>query len=67
MDNEIEPCCSPRPRRQSAVIKALGEDTATAKSRIATEAARHDHKANLPIRQRQVQTRFVQAHLIRGP
>jgi hypothetical protein len=29
MDDQIEPRRSPRPRRQSAVIEALGENTST--------------------------------------
>jgi len=54
MDDQIEPRRSPRPRRQSAVIEALGENTSTAQNRVAAEAARHDHKPNLPPRQRQI-------------
>jgi hypothetical protein len=54
MDDQIEPRRSPRPRRQSAVIEALGENTPTAQNSNAAEAARHDHQANLPSRQRQI-------------
>jgi hypothetical protein len=54
MDDQIEPGRSPRPRCQSAVIEALGENTPTAQNRNAAEAARHDHQANLPPRQRQI-------------
>ena len=50
MDDQIEPGRSPRPRRQSAVIEALGENTSTAHNSIAAEAARHDHQANRPPR-----------------
>jgi hypothetical protein len=39
MNNKIEPRCSPRPRRQSAVIEALGKYPSIAKNRIATENA----------------------------
>ena len=45
MDDQIEPRRSPRPRRQSAVIEALGENTSTAQNSIAAETARHDHQA----------------------
>lgn len=54
MDDQIEPRRSPRPRRQSPVLEALGENTSTAQNCIATKAARHDHQANLPPRQRQI-------------
>jgi hypothetical protein len=54
MDNKVEPGCSPRPRCQSAVVKALGKNASIAKNRIAAEAARHNHKPNLPSRQRQI-------------
>jgi hypothetical protein len=54
MNNKIEPRCSPRPRRQSAVIEALGKYPSIAKNRIATETPRHDHKPNLPSGQRQI-------------
>jgi len=54
MDDKIEPRRSPRPRRQSAVIEALGENTSTAQNSVAAEAARRDHKPNLPPRQRQI-------------
>jgi hypothetical protein len=43
MDDQIEPRCSSRPRRQSAVIEALGENTSAAQKSVAAEAARHDH------------------------
>jgi uncharacterized protein (TIGR00369 family) len=48
MDDQIEPRRSPRPRRHIAVIEALGENTSTAQNSVAAEAARHDHKPNLP-------------------
>jgi hypothetical protein len=54
MDDEIEPPRSPRPRRQSAVIEAFGENTSTAHSSNAAESARHDHQANRPPCQRQI-------------
>jgi hypothetical protein len=54
MDDQIEPRRSPRPRRQSAVIEALGENTSTTQNSVAAEAARHDHKPNRPPRQRQI-------------
>jgi hypothetical protein len=43
MDDQIEPRCSPRPRRQSAVIEALGENTSAAQNSVTAEAARNDH------------------------
>ena len=52
MDDHIEPRRSPRPRRQSAVIEAFGENTATTHNSNAAEAARDDHQANRPPRQR---------------
>jgi hypothetical protein len=54
MDDQIELRRSPRPRRQSAVIETLGENTSTAHNSNAAEAARHDHQANRPPRQRQI-------------
>jgi hypothetical protein len=54
MDDKIESRRSPRPRRQSAVIEALGENTSTAQNSIAAEAARYDRKPNRPPRQRQI-------------
>jgi hypothetical protein len=54
VDDQIEPRRSPRPRRQSAVIEALGENTPTAQNCSAAEAARYDHKPDLPPRQRQI-------------
>src|SRR5271167_347890 len=54
MDDQIEPRRSPRPRRQSTVVEALGENTSTAQNRVAAEAAGHDHKPNLPPRERQI-------------
>jgi len=54
MDEKIEPRRSPRPRRQSPVLEALGENTSTAQNCIAAKAARHDHKPDLPPRQRQI-------------
>ncbi|MGY3079249.1 hypothetical protein ACVWZZ_005657 [Bradyrhizobium sp. LM6.10] len=48
MDQQIEPRRSPRPRRQSPVIEALGENTSPAHNSDAAEAARHDHQANRP-------------------
>jgi hypothetical protein len=54
MDDQIEPCCSPRLRCQSAVIEALCENKSTAHNVVAAEAARHDDKPNLPPRQRQI-------------
>ena len=54
MDDQIEPGRSPRPRCQSALVEALGENTPTAQNSNAAEAARHDHQANLPPRKRQI-------------
>jgi hypothetical protein len=48
MNDQIEPRRSPRPRRQSAVIEALGENTSTAQNCSAAKAARYDHKSDLP-------------------
>jgi hypothetical protein len=42
MDDKIEPRRSPHPRRQSAVIEALGENTSIAQNGITAKAARHD-------------------------
>src|ERR1700738_542066 len=44
MDDQIEPCCSPRLRCQSAVIEALCENKSTAHNVVAAEAARHADK-----------------------
>jgi hypothetical protein len=54
MDDQIEPRRSPRPRRQSPFLEALGENTSTAQNCIAAKAARHDHKPDLPPRQWQI-------------
>jgi hypothetical protein len=54
VDDKIEPGRSPRPRRQYAVIEALGENASIAQSSIAAEASRDDHKPNLPPRERQI-------------
>jgi hypothetical protein len=66
-DDQIEPRRSPRPRRQRAVIEALGENTSTAQNSVAAEAARHDHKPNLPRRQRQIGRRRLWIRLELAP
>jgi hypothetical protein len=48
MDDQIKPGRSPRPRRQSAAIETLGQNTSTAQNSNAAEAARHDYQANPP-------------------
>ena len=54
MDDKIEPCRPPRPRRKSAVIEAFSENALIAQNSNAAETARHDHEANRPPRQRQI-------------
>ena len=65
MDDQIEPRRSPRLRRQSAVIEALGENTSTAHNSNAAEAARHEHQANRPPRQRQIGEASLRHRLLR--
>jgi hypothetical protein len=47
IDDQIEPRRSP-PTAPERRHEALGENTSTAKNSIAAEAARHDHKPDLP-------------------